>query len=305
MLASREITSYIDRGREYPVIVQAQSQDRRTPTDLANIFVRAEASGELVPLSALVYLHEGAAAPELRRYNRLPSITISAALADGYDLGSAISFIEEVAAETLPPEASLGYSGQSQQFLETSGGVAITFALALLIVYLVLAAQFESFIHPLIIMLSVPLAVSGALLALWLTGNSLNIYSQVGVILLIGLMAKNGILIVEFANQLRAEGLRVRDAVLEASALRLRPIVMTVLSTMLGALPLVLATGAGAESRAAIGMVVIGGLGLASIMTLFVTPVLYDLLARFTQPLNAVEKDLERALAARAMRPAE
>jgi multidrug efflux pump len=305
MLASREITSYVDRGREYPVIVQAQPQDRRTPTDLANIFVRADGSSELVPLSALVHLDEGAEAPALRRYNRLPSITISAALADGYDLGSAIQFMQDVAAETLPPEASLGFSGQSQQFLETSGGVAVTFALALLIVYLVLAAQFESFIHPLIIMLSVPMAISGALLSLWLTGNSLNIYSQVGVILLIGLMAKNGILIVEFANQLRDEGLSIRDAVVEASALRLRPIVMTVLSTMLGALPLVLASGAGAESRAAIGMVVIGGLGIASLLTLFVTPVLYDLLARFTRPLNAVEKDLERAFAARAIPPAE
>ena len=171
--------------------------------------------------------------------------------------------------------------------------------------YLVLAAQFESFIHPLIIMLSVPLAVSGALLSLWLTGNSLNIYSQVGVILLIGLMAKNGILIVEFANQLRDEGSTIREAVLEASALRLRPIVMTVLSTMLGALPLVLASGAGAESRAAIGIVVIGGLGIASLLTLFVTPVLYDLMARFTRPINAVEKELERALAARAAPPAE
>ena len=305
MLASREITSYIDRGREYPVIVQARADDRRTPTDLANIFVRAEGSGELVPLSALVYLDEGAAAPELRRYDRLPSITISASLADGYDLGSAISYIEEIAAETLPPEASLGFSGQSRQFLETSGGIAVTFALALLIVYLVLAAQFESFMHPLIIMLSVPMAVSGALLSLWLTGNSLNIYSQVGVILLIGLMAKNGILIVEFANQLRDEGRTIRDAVLEASTLRLRPIVMTVLSTMLGALPLVLASGAGAESRAAIGIVVIGGLGIASLLTLFVTPVLYDLLARYTQPINAVEKELERALAGRALPPAE
>jgi multidrug efflux pump len=305
MLASREITSYIDRGREYPVIVQARADDRRTPTDLANIFVRAEGSGELVPLSALVHLDEGAAAPELRRYDRLPSITISASLAEGYDLGSAIEYMQDIAAETLPPEASLSFSGQSRQFLETSGGIAVTFALALLIVYLVLAAQFESFIHPLIIMLSVPMAVSGALLSLWLTGNSLNIYSQVGVILLIGLMAKNGILIVEFANQLRDEGSTIREAVLEASALRLRPIVMTVLSTMLGALPLVLASGAGAESRAAIGIVVIGGLGIASLLTLFVTPVLYDLMARFTQPINAVEKELERALSARVAPPAE
>jgi multidrug efflux pump len=304
MLASREITSYVDRGREYPVIVQARAADRRTPTDLANIFVRSGNSDELVPLSALVRLNEGAAAPAFRRYDRLPSITIEAALAEGYDLGSAIRFMQEVAAETLPPEAKLGYSGQTKEFLETSGGIALTFGLALLIVFLVLAAQFESFIHPLIIMLSVPLAVSGALLSLWFTGNSLNVYSQIGIILLVGLMAKNGILIVEFANQLRDEGRSIRDAVLEASAIRLRPIVMTVLSTMLGAVPLAIATGAGAESRAAIGIVIIGGLGIASLLTLFVTPVLYDLLARFTRPTNAVEQELERELAARRA-PAE
>jgi multidrug efflux pump len=304
MLASSEITSYVDRGREYPVIVQARRDDRRTPTDLANIFVRSGTSDELVPLSALVRLNEGAAAPELRRYDRLPSITIEAALVEGYDLGSAIRFMQEAAAETLPPEAKLGYSGQTKEFLETSGGIAITFGLALLIVFLVLAAQFESFIHPLIIMLSVPLAVSGALLSLWITGNSLNVYSQIGIILLVGLMAKNGILIVEFANQLRDEGRSIRDAVLEASAIRLRPIVMTVLSTMLGAVPLAIATGAGAESRAAIGIVIIGGLGIASLLTLFVTPVLYDLLARHTRPVNAVEQQLERELAVRRM-PAE
>jgi multidrug efflux pump len=305
MLASREITSYVDRGREYPVIVQARAEDRRTPTDLANIFVRSGASGDLTPLTALVTLGEGAAAPSLRRYDRLPSVTISASLAEGYDLGSAIGYMQEVAAETLPPEAQLGFAGQSQQFLETSGGVAVTFALALLIVFLVMAAQFESFLHPLIIMLSVPLAVSGALLSLWLTGNSLNIYSQIGIILLIGLMAKNGILIVEFANQLRDQGHSVRDAILEGSVLRFRPIVMTVVSTILGAVPLAIATGAGAESRSAIGIVVIGGLGLASVLTLFVTPVLYDLLARFTRSTNAVERDLAEALAARTTQPAE
>ena len=304
MLASREITSYVDRGREYPVIVQARAEDRRTPTDLANIFVRSGNGDELVPLTALVRLEEAAAAPELRRYDRLPSITIEASLADGYDLGSAIRFMQAVAAETLPPEAKLGFAGQSKEFLETSGGVALTFALALLIVFLVLAAQFESFVHPLIIMLTVPLGLTGALLSLWLTGNSLNVYSQVGIILLVGLMAKNGILIVEFANQLRDEGRSIRDAVLEASAIRLRPIVMTVLATILGAVPLALATGAGAESRAAIGIVVIGGLGLASLLTLFVTPVLYNLLAPFTRPVNAIEQELRRALAERQV-PAE
>jgi multidrug efflux pump len=299
MLASREITAYVDRGREYPVIVQARAEDRRTPTDLANIFVRAETSGELVPLTALVELEERAAAPSLRRYDRLPSITISAVLNDGYDLGSGIRFMQEVAAETLPAEATLGFAGQSQVFLETSGGIFIVFAFALLIVFLVLAAQFESFVHPLIILLTVPLGVAGALLSLWLTGLSLNVYSQIGIVLLIGLMAKNGILMVEFANQLRDEGRSVREAILEGAAIRLRPILMTVISTILGALPLALATGAGAESRVAIGVVVIGGLGLASLLTLFVTPVLYDLLARFARPTGAVARELEDALGRR------
>ncbi len=249
-------------------------------------------------------LDESASAPELRRYDRLPSITISASLAEGYDLGSAVRYMRELAPETLPPEATLGFAGQSQQFLETSGGVAVTFALALLIVFLVLAAQFESFIHPLIIMLSVPLAVTGALLSLWLTGNSLNIYSEIGIILLIGLMAKNGILIVEFANQLRDEGRSVREAVLEGSVLRFRPIVMTVVSTILGAVPLAIATGAGAESRSAIGIVVIGGLGFASLLTLYVTPVLYDLLARFTRAAGAVaRRTSSSALAERGATP--
>ena len=206
--------------------------------------------------------------------------------------------MQEAAKATLPLGAKLGYDGQTAQYLETTSGVAITFGLALLIVYLVLAAQFESFIHPLIIMLTLPLATSGALFTLWLGGGSLNIYSQVGLILLVGLMAKNGILIVEFANQLRDEGRGIRDAVLDASVLRLRPIVMTVLSTMLGAIPLALATGAGAESRQAIGLVIIGGLGIASAMILIVTPVLYDLLARFTKPSGSIERELAKSLPA-------
>jgi len=298
LFASRDVTDYIDRGRVYPVVLQAQHADRRSPSDLSNVFVRSGATGDLVPLNALVTLEELAAAPELRRYNRLPSVTVSAALADGYDLGSAIAYMQDVAADVLPAEARLGFAGQSLEFQRTSGGVMVTFALALLIVFLVLAAQFESFVHPLIIMLSVPLAISGALASLALTGLSLNVYTQIGIVLLIGLMAKNGILIVEFANQLRAEGRSVREAIVEGSALRFRPIVMTVLSTVLGAVPLVLASGAGAESRTAIGVVIIGGLGLASVLTLFVTPVLYDLLARYARPSNAVAQELERQMRA-------
>ncbi len=298
MLASREVTSFVRRGREYPVILQADLEDRRSPSDISNIFIRAADGKSLVSLGALVSITESAAASSLRRYDRLPSIRISAALADGYDLGTAIAFMKETAAAVVPIEAKIGLSGQSQQFEETASGANLVFGLALLIVFLVLAAQFESFIHPLVIMLTVPLGVAGAVYAMALGGLSLNVYSQIGIVLLIGLMAKNGILIVEFANQLRDEGQSVRDAVVNASVLRLRPIVMTVISTVLGALPLVLASGAGAESRIAIGSVIIGGLMLSSVLTLILTPVLYDLFARFTRPRGAVERALENELGA-------
>ena len=198
--------------------------------------------------------------------------------------------------ELLPDSARLGFAGQSAVLKDTSGDIAILFAVALLVVFLVLAAQFESFIHPIVIMLSVPLAVAGAVYALTLAELTLNVYSQIGIIVLIGLMAKNGILIVEFANQLRDAGASVRDAVVDAAVLRLRPIVMTVMSTILGAVPLVIATGAGAESRIAIGSVIIGGLGLALVFTLFLTPVLYALLAGFSKPRSAIEQALEAEL---------
>ncbi|MHA7851870.1 efflux RND transporter permease subunit [Roseovarius sp.] len=297
MLASREVTTFVSRGREYPVIAQAEEEDRRTPSDINNIFVRSGDGETLVPLGALVTVTENAAAPSLRRFDRLPSIQLSGALAPGADLGTVLTRIEEAAAEILPAEAALGYQGQSRTFKDTSAGVGLVFALSILIVFLVLAAQFESFVHPVTIMLTVPAGVAGAIYAMALTGLSINVYSQIGIILLIGLVAKNGILIVEFANQLRDEGKGVREAVLQASVLRLRPIVMTVVSTVLGALPLVLATGAGAESRNAIGTVIIAGLLFATAMMLLVTPVLYDLLARFTKPRGAVEKALESELA--------
>ncbi|HSF95273.1 MAG TPA: efflux RND transporter permease subunit, partial [Thermohalobaculum sp.] len=297
MLASREVTTFVSRGREYPVLVQAEEEDRRVPSDIANIFLRAGDGETLVPLGALVKLRENAAAPSLRRYDRLPSIQLSAALADGYDLGTALAYLTDAARESLPAEAKLGYEGQSRTFQDTSAGASMVFALALLIVFLVLAAQFESFVHPLVIMLTVPSGVAGAIYAMAFWGLSLNVYSQIGVILLIGLVAKNGILIVEFANQLRDAGKDVREAVIEASVLRLRPIVMTVVSTVLGAMPLILAHGAGAESRIAIGSVIIAGLTLSTLLMLFVTPVLYDLLARFTTPRGAIEKALEREMA--------
>ncbi len=296
LLASGEATTYIDRGREYSVMVQAQADNRRQPQDINGIFVRGDKSSQLAPLSAVVTLNEESSPLALHRFDRLPSVTIQAVLVGDYDLGRAVTDLQLIAADELPIEARTSFTGAAELFLDTSGSLYFTFGFALLIVFLVLAAQFESFIHPFIILLTVPVGVTGALLALLLTGQSLNIYSQIGCVLLIGLMAKNGILIVEFANQMRAEGLSVREAVLAGATQRLRPILMTVLCTVLGAVPLAAAVGAGAESRIAIGVVVIGGLLLSTVLTLFLTPVLYDLLARFTRPVNAVQERLTAQL---------
>jgi multidrug efflux pump len=288
MFGSRNVSTYVDRGEEYNVILQARSEDRATPADLAGLFVRSASTQQLIPLSSLVTLNEAAGPAELNRVDRLRSITITSSLATGFTMGEAIRDLERFAAEELPPEARISYQGQSREFKESASSLYFTFGLALLIVFLVLAAQFESWIHPLIIMLAVPLAVTGGLGALWLTGISLNVYSQIGMILLIGLMAKNGILIVEFANQLRDEGQDIRSAVLDASVARLRPILMTSIATVVGAVPLAYAHGAGAESREAIGWVIIGGVSFATILTSFVIPALYLLLARFTKPVGAI-----------------
>ena len=292
MLASRQVTRYLDRGREYDVIIQAEDADRLVPADLGNIFMRPREGGNLIPLNAIVDTQEVGASPELRRFDRLPAITISGSLADGYDLGSALDYMTELAEETLPTEARLSFTGLSREFQEASGAIYVTFGLAFLVVFLVLAAQFESWIHPLIIMLAVPLAISGALGALWASGITLNIYSQIGMVMLLGLMAKNGILMIEFANQLRDGGAGVRDAILDGATLRFRPVLMTTVSTVFGALPLVLSAGAGAESRASIGVVIIGGLSFATVMTLFIVPVLYNLLAPLTQPSNRIARQL-------------
>ncbi len=296
VLASRQVTTYMDRGREYDVIVQAQDASRVTPADLGRIYLRPREGGDLIPLQALVDVEEVGANPDLRRIDRLPAVIISGSLAPGYDLGTALSYLNGLAQDYLPPEARVSYQGLSREFQESSAAIYLTFALAFVIVFLVLAAQFESWIHPLIIMLTVPLAVTGALAALWASGISLNIYSQIGIIMLLGLMAKNGILIVEFANQLRDKGLDVHEAVLQGAIMRFRPVLMTTISTIFGAIPLVLATGAGAESRAAIGVVILGGLLFAATLTLFIIPVLYNLLARYAKSAGAVEKALSREL---------
>jgi multidrug efflux pump len=258
---------------------------------LQNVFVRT-GTGGLVPLSNVVALSERARAQTLSRQDRVRAITIQASLAPGYSLGDALDFLDLTAKEVLPQEARISYLGQSLEFRESSGALYVTFALALLVVFLVLAAQFESFIHPFVILLSTPLAVTGGLLALWVTGQSLNVFSQIGMVLLIGLMAKNGILVVEFANQLRDRGMSIRDAVLEASVVRLRPILMTSIATVLGAVPLAMATGAGAESRQALGVVIVGGITLSTIVTLYAVPALYLLLAPYTKPIGAIAAKL-------------
>jgi multidrug efflux pump len=311
MLGSREVGTYVQAGEEYKILLQARETDRSTPYDLQNIFVRTSAGGQLgliagagstqgalVPLSNVVTLTERARPQSLAREDRVRAITISASLTPGYTLGDALGYMESVAREVLPPEARISYRGQSLEFKESSGALYVTFALALLVVFLVLAAQFESFVHPLIILLSTPLAVTGGLLALHLTGNTLNVFSQIGMILLIGLMAKNGILVVEFANQLRDRGMSIHDAVLEASVVRLRPILMTSIATVLGAVPLAMASGAGAESREAIGVVIVGGVTLSTFLTLYAVPALYLLLAGYTKPIGAIAarlNDLEKS----------
>ena len=292
MLGSREVGTYVVAGEEYKIMLQARDEYRATPYDLQNIFVRTS-SGGLVPMSNVVQLSERARAQSLAREDRTRAITISATPAPGYSLGEALDFLDQVARETLPPDARITYRGQSQEFRESGSSLYFTFAFALLVVYLVLAAQFESFIHPFVILLSTPLALTGGLLALFVTGQSLNIFSQIGMILLIGLMAKNGILVVEFANQLRDDGKSVHDAVLEASVVRLRPILMTSIATVLGAVPLAISTGAGAESRQALGVVIVGGITLSTFVTLYAVPALYLLLAPYTRPIGAVAAKLK------------
>ncbi len=301
MLNSRQVTTYLDRGQEYDVILQGRDEDRVQPDDMTNIYVRSQTSGQLIPLSALVEFRDQAGPATLSRFNRQRALTISASVAPGYTLGEGLDFLEKTVQESLPEEARTDYKGESREFKEASGALYFTFGLALLVVFLVLAAQFESFIHPLVIMATVPLALVGALIGLLLTDGTLNVYSQVGIIMLVGIATKNGILIVEFANQLRDEGRNVNDAIVEACRIRLRPILMTVISTVIGALPLIFAFGAGAESRATIGVVIFAGVSFSTLFTLFVVPTFYNLLAPYTSSPEAVAAELK----AQAKSPAE
>ncbi|HKE95240.1 MAG TPA: efflux RND transporter permease subunit [Povalibacter sp.] len=294
MMGSRIVTTYLERGEEYRVILQARETDRASPGDLQNIYVRSQTTNAMIPLSNLVKLAETAGPIDYKRFDRLRAVTVSANLAPGYSLGQAIDYMKNVVRTDLPPEAQVSWDGESREFQRSGAALYVTFLLSLVIVFLVLAAQFESFRHPFIIMMTVPLAVTGALLGLWVQHGSINVFSQIGCIMLIGLAAKNGILIVEFANQLRDRGVEFVEAVIEASAIRLRPVLMTSLCTLFGAIPLMLATGAGAESRRAIGAVVVYGVAFSLLLTLYIVPAVYALVARKSQSPEHVTRMLAR-----------
>lgn len=293
MLGSRRVTTYIEEGEEYDVIIEGTRDAQRTPSDIQNIYVRSDKSGQLIPLSSLVKIEEFADSNSLNRYNRIRSITLTAGLEDDYTLGEALKHLEGLVREHLPETAVMDYKGESLNLKRSGGSLYFVFMLGLAVVFLVLAAQFESFVHPLVIMLTVPLAIAGALGGLWWMDNSLNVYTQIGLIALVGLASKNGILIVEFINQLRDQGVEFKKAVVEASALRLRPIIMTSVTAVAGAIPLVLASGAGAETRIAIGIVIAFGVAAATIFTIFIIPVAYTLLARGTGSPGDVRRRLE------------
>jgi len=306
MMGSRVVTTYLERGEEYRVILQARDADRASPSDLDNIYVRSQTTNTLIPLANLATIKETAGPQDFKRFDRLRAVTISAAIAKGYSLGEGMKYMEQVVRENLPPEAHINWDGESREYNNSRGALYVTFLLALTIVFLVLAAQFESFRHPLIIMMTVPLAVTGALLGLWIEGGSINVFSQIGAIMLIGLAAKNGILIVEFANQLRDRGMEFVEAVIEASAIRLRPVLMTSLCTLFGAIPLLVASGAGAESRAAIGAVVVYGVGFSLFLTLYIVPTIYSLLARKSQSPQYVSHLIDKLrIEPKSVAPAE
>lgn len=293
MMGGRRVTTFLDRGEEYDVIVEGERSEQSSFSDIESIYVRSARTGALIPISNLVSIKEYGAAETLSRFNRIRAITLEANLAEGYGLGEALEYMEGLVKEHLPEEAVIDYKGQSRDFIGSGNSIIFVFVLGLLVVFLVLAAQFESWIHPFVIMLTVPLAIAGGLFGLYFTGGSLNIYSQIGLIMLVGLAAKNGILIVEFANQLRDEGVEFSRAIIEASEVRFRPIIMTGFTTIAGALPLVLSAGAGAETRTVIGVVVLAGVFAATLFTLFVVPVAYSVIARKTGSISDVSKRLD------------
>ena len=297
-MGSLQVTDYLDAGEQYDVILQGTDADRLRQNDMTGIYVRSDRTGMLIPLSNLITYKETADSGSLNRYNRLRAVTLKANLAPGYTLGQALTYLETAALKVLPSDARIDYKGESREFKESGSAIYLTFFFALIAVYLFLAAQFENWVHPFIIMMTVPLAVVGALWGLFLSGATLNIYTQIGLIMLVGLAAKNGILIVEFANQLRDEGLEFMDALKTAALARLRPILMTSVAAAAGAVPLIFATGAGAESRFPIGVVIFAGVIFSTVFTLFVVPSFYAMLAKHTKSPQATGRRLEAELKA-------
>ena len=275
LLASNKVTTFSKDGLTYNVILQAEENFRINKNNLDNIFIKSPTSNSLIPLSNLVTYDETSTSNSLKRINRMPSTIFSASLLPGYPLGDALEELTTLARNNLPSNASVSFTGASKEYFESGNSLLVTILFAILIVYLVLSAQFESFKNPLTIMFTVPIALTAGLYTLFLTGTSLNVYSQIGFLMLIGLIAKNGILVVEFANQLRNEGYSIDDAIIESSLTRLRPVLMTTISTLLGAIPLVLSSGAGAESRYSMAIVVFGGITLSALITLYLIPALY------------------------------
>jgi HAE1 family hydrophobic/amphiphilic exporter-1 len=295
MLGGNTETTYVERGEEYDVYLRGDEATFNSAADLSQIYMRT-ASGDLVTLDTITRVDEVASSIRLAHYNKMKSITLSANLSDGVTLGEALNFLDQQALENLPRDISISYSGESKDFKENQSSIAVVFALALLVAYLVLAAQFESFINPLIVMFTVPLGIVGGLVGLVVMDQGLNLYSQIGMIMLIGMVTKNGILIVEFANQLRDQGYSFESAIVEAAARRLRPILMTAFTTLAGAIPLILSTGAGYESRVSVGTVIFFGMAIATFITLSVIPSMYALMARSTRSPGHVEKQLNEEL---------
>ena len=295
MFGSKEVTKYTKEGREYSVMLQADVKNRQEPSNLNKVAVRSN-SGKLVPLSSVATFYEESTFTSLNRYNRQRAVTITARLVGNYTISDALGYLENLAKEKLPPYARIDYKGESLEYKNTSSDIYFIFLLALFTAYLSLAAQFENWKHPLTIMLTVPLAILGGIIGLWVIGSSLNIYSQIALIVLIGLAAKNGILIVEFANQLRTQGLQLKEAIIESCRVRLRPILMTSASTVIGVVPLIFATGPGAASRATVGIVIFMGMFFATLFTLYVIPVMYLIIGKNTGRIDAVEIELEKQL---------
>jgi multidrug efflux pump len=295
-LSGQRFGTFVMNGKQYYVIGQVTKENRNDPLDLRSLYVRSN-TGALIQLDNLISMTEQSSPPQLYRYNRFVSATISAELSADVKLGQGLDIMDGIASKVLDDTYSTALAGQSKEFRESSGNLYFAFAFALVLIYLILAAQFESFGAPFIIMFTVPLALAGTLLSLWYFGETLNIFSQIGIIMLIGLVTKNGILIVEFANQRRISGLSVRDAVVDAAQQRFRPILMTSMSTILGTLPIALALGAGAESRVSMGIAVIGGLVFSTILTLFVIPAIYSMVtSKKSKPFTELSNESETQL---------